>query len=268
MSNTPTPDPNIPSSTPPDALSSGTKGLASDVQLPKRMVKGAAEGVTIDEADIIAAPKPSTNEITSARAREITGSSSFGYIGQNLVNSDGIAVRGQYDPSNEAYSELARMPVAERLSFLNSLKSRGLYGSSSPSTTGFDSKDLTAMGEFLRFANAQGVTSDVAHSQLLTMFPSVGGGRAIRTTAKADIRSVFKNTTRQLLGRDLSPEEIEKFVRAYEGKEITEATGGVKAPSLSVAAEEAVQQQYGGEAQAMGMANLMDILDKKIKGLA
>ena len=265
MSNTPIPEP---AADAPNALTSGTKGLASDVQLPKRMVKGAAKGIEAKQEDIVDVATPSPNEITSARAREIAGPTSFGYIGQNLVNGDGIMVRGQYDPSNEAYSELAKMPVAERQSFLNSLQSRGLYGSSKPSTTGFDSKDLSAMGEFLRFANAQGVTADVAQSQLLTMFPASGSGKAIRTTAKTDIRAVFKNTTRQLLGRDLSPDEIEKFVRAYEGKEITEARGGVKAPSIANAAEAAVQQQYGGEAQAMGMANLMDIMDKKIKGLA
>lgn len=258
----------IPSPDAPDALTSGTKGLASDVQLPVRQAIPSAKNIELKPEDIVGVAMPSPNEITSARAREIAGPTAFGYVGQNLVSADGTITRGQYDPSNEAYSELAKMPVAERLSFLNSLQSRGLYGSSRPSTTGFDSKDLTAMGEFLRFANAQGVTADVAHSQLLTMFPAQGGGRAIRTTAKTDIRAVFKNTTRQLLGRDLSPDEIEKFVRAYEGKEITEATGGMKAPSIANAAEEAVQQQYSGEAQAMGMANLMDILDKKIKGLA
>jgi hypothetical protein len=262
------PDPNVPDTNPPDTFSSGSKGLASDVQLPVRTAKPSTKNIELNPEDIVGVAMPSTNEITSARAREIAGPTSFGYVGQNLVNSDGTITRGQYDPSNEAYSELARMPVAERLGFLNSLKSRGLYGSSSPSTTGFDSKDLTAMGEFLRFANAQGVTADVAQSQLLTMFPAVGSGRTIRTTAKADIRAVFQNTTRQLLGRDLSQDEIEKFVKAYEGKEITEGSSGVKAPSIANAAEETVQQQFGGEAQAMGMANLMDILDKKIKGLA
>jgi hypothetical protein len=259
-----------PSSTPPDALSSGTKGLASDVKLPVRQAKPSTKNVELNPEDIVGVAMPSPNEVTSARAREIAGPTSFGYIGQNLVGADGTITRGQYDPSNEAYSELARMTdPAVRLGFLNSLKSRGLYGSSKVSTTGFDTQDLDAMKQFLMFANSQGVTADVAHSQLLTMYPATGGGgTAIRTTAKADIRSVFKNTTRQLLGRDLSPDEIEKFVRAYEGKEITEARGGVKAPSIANAAEEAVQKQYGGEAEAMGMANLMDILDKKIKGLA
>jgi hypothetical protein len=260
------PDPNKP----PDTMSSGTKGLASDVKLKPRIAKPSAKNIELLPEDIVSVgPKVSTNEITSARAREFAGPTSFGYVGQNLVNADGTITRGQYDPSNEAYSELARMTdVGVRLSFLNSLKARGLYGSSKVSSTGFASEDLSAMTDFLRFANSQGVTADVAHSQLLTMFPATGTGKAIRTTAKADIRSIFKNATRQLLGRDLPPEVIEKFVSAYEGKEVTEATGGVKAPSIANAAQETVEQQYGGEANAMGMANLMDLMDKKIKGLA
>lgn len=255
------PDPSIPTDNPPDVFNTGTSGLAPDVKLPVRTAKPSTKNIELNPEDIVGVTMPTGG-------LQISGPTSFGYVGQNLVNSDGTITRGQYDPSGEAYSELAKMPIAERISFLNSLQSRGLYGSGRPSTTGFDSRDLSAMSEFLRFSNAQGVTADVAQSQLLTMFPAQGGGRAIRTTAKTDIRAVFKNTTRQLLGRDLSPTEIEKFVRAYEGKEISEGSGGVKAPTLSNAAEEAVQQQYGGEAQAMGMANLMDILDKKIKGLA
>ena len=260
------PDPNKP----PDTMSSGSKGLASDVKLQPRIAKPSPKNIELQPEDIVSVgPKVSTNEITSARAREFAGPTSFGYIGQNLVGADGTITRGQYDPSNEAYSELARMTdVSVRLSFLNSLKARGLYGSSKVSSTGFASEDLSAMTDFLRFANSQGVTAEVAHSQLLTMFPATGTGKAIRTTAKADIRSVFKNTTRQLLGRDLPPDEIEKFVRAYEGKEVSEATGGLKAPSIANAAQESVEQQYGGEANAMGMANLMDLMDKKIKGLA
>jgi hypothetical protein len=256
------PDPNIPTDNPPDVFNTGTKGLAPDVKLKVRTVKPSTKNIELNPEDIVGVTMPTGGP-------QISGPTSFGYVGQNLVNSDGTITRGQYDPSGEAYSELARMTdVSVRLSFLNSLKARGLYGSSRVSTTGFDSADLSAMGQFLRFANSQGVVAEVAHSQLLTMFPAQGGGRAIRTTAKTDIRAVFKNTTRQLLGRDLSPTEIEKFVKAYEGKEISEGSGGVKAPTLSNAAEEAVQQQYGDEAQAMGMANLMDILDKKIKGLA
>lgn len=257
-----------PSDTPPPAFSTGTSGLSPDVKLPVRQVKGATmEGFTPLPEDITGTTAVGTAETSSARAREIAGPTSFGYIGQSLVDANGIITRGQYDPSSEAYSELAKMDLAERQAFLNSLAARGLYGSGKPSPTGFDSKDFSAMGDFLRFANSQGVTSDVAYSQFLTTFKATGGKR-IRTTAKEDIRAVFKDATRKMLGRDVTNDEIEKFVRAYEGKEITEGQGGVQAPSLQTAAELQVEQQYGAEAGAVGMLSLFDILDKSIKGLA
>lgn len=250
-------------------LSAGTSGLDPNQKLKPREVKGVAmQGFTPGEGDIVSTTPVSTTETTSARAREIAGPTSFGYVGQNLVDSRGIITRGQYDPSKEAYSELAKMDLAERQAFLNSLAARGLYGSGKPSPTGFDSKDFSAMGDFLRFANSQGVTSDVAYSQFLTTFKATGGGKRIRTTAKEDIRAVFKDATRKMLGRDVTNDEIEKFVRAYEGKEITEGQGGVQAPSLQTAAEMQVEQQYGAEAGAVGMLSLFDILDKSIKGLA
>lgn len=258
-----------PSDTPPPAFSTGTSGLSPDVKLPVRQVKGATmEGFNPLPEDITGTTAVGTAETSSARAREIAGPTSFGYVGQSLVDANGIITRGQYDPASEAYSELAKMDLAERQAFLNSLAARGLYGSSKPSPTGFDSKDFSAMGDFLRFANAQGVTSDVAYSQFLTTFKATGGGKRIRTTAKEDIRSVFRSVTRQVLGRELPADAIEKFVKAYEGKEITEGQGGVKAPSLQTAAEVQVEQQYGAEADAVRMASLFDILDKSIKGLA
>ena len=258
-----------PSDTPPPAFSTGTSGLSPDVKLPARQVKGATmEGFNPLPEDITGTTAVGTAETSSARAREIAGPTSFGYIGQSLVDANGIITRGQYDPANEAYSELAKMDLAERQAFLNSLAARGLYGSSKPSPTGFDSKDFSAMGDFLRFANSQGVTSDVAYSQFLTTFKATGGGRRIRTTANEDIRAVFKDATRKMLGRDVTNDEIEKFVRAYEGKEITEGQGGVQAPSLQTAAEVQVEQQYGAESGAVGMLSLFDILDKSIKGLA
>ena len=258
-----------PSDTPPPAFSTGTSGLSPDVKLPVRQVKGASlEGFNPNPEDIVGTTSVPTADTTSSRLRQISGPTSFGYIGQSLVDSRGIITRGQYNPSSEAYSELAKMDLAERQAFLNSLAARGLYGTGRPSATGFDTKDFSAMGEFLRFANAQGVTSDVAYSQLLTTFKATGGGRRVRTTAKEDIRAVFKDATRKMLGRDVSNDEIEKFVKAYEGKEITEGTGGVKAPSLQTAAEVQVEQQYGAEAASVGMLSLFDILDKSIKGLA
>jgi hypothetical protein len=196
---------------------------------------------------------------------------SAGYIGQQLVNKSGAIARGQYDPDSEAVSELSRLSTTDRTDLQNKLASIGLYGKNGRASggTGFDGTDLSVMREFLNYANSKGLTIDAALPTLLSeVKPVVGTGKVIRTTAKQDIRSVLQKTTQEILGRSLSPNEIEKFVKTYERMEITEAMGGVRAPRLDVAAEQQVQQQFGPEAEAVRALGFLDILDRKIKGLA
>jgi hypothetical protein len=267
MSFTEQTDPNAPVTPPPaEAPVIAPKvsgGLAPDVQLPVRKVTVAPQQfTTIPEIDIVGGrfQGPPTNRNISA-----------GYIGQQLVNKSGAITRGQYDPDKEAVSELSRLSTTDRTDLQNKLASLGLYGKNGRASggTGFDSTDLSVMREFLNYANSKGLTVDAALPTLLSeVKPVVGTGRVIRTTAKQNIRSVLQETTQKILGRSLSPNEIEKFVKTYERMEITEATGGVRAPNLAVAAERQVQQQFGPEAQAVGALGLFDILDRKIKGQA
>jgi hypothetical protein len=248
----------------------GKNSLSGDGLNPVQVTVKPGQKVNVQESEITNVQKTplTTAESTSARVRESGSTITFGYTGNSLVDKNGAISRPQYDPNTEAYSYIAKMDTGERLSFLNKLYSRGLYNGSKPSTTGFASKDIGAVQDFMLYANSKRSTGDVALSILLAEVGSVGGGTAIRTTAKADIRSIFKDATRRMLGRDVPPGVIERFVKAYEGQEIVEAKGGVKAPSLQVAAEAQVEQQFGGEAKAIGMASLMDLMDKKIKGLA
>ena len=264
---TETTDPNAPVTPPPaEAPVIAPKvsgGLAPDIQLPVRKVTVTPQQfTTIPEIDIVGGrfQGPPTQRSISA-----------GYVGQQLVNKSGAIARGQYDPDAEAVSELSRLSTTDRTDLQNKLASLGLYGKNGRASggTGFDSTDLSVMREFLNYANSKGLTVDAALPTLLSeVKPVVGTGRVIRTTAKQDIRSVLQKTTQEILGRSLSPNEIEKFVKTYERMEITEAMGGVRAPNLAVAAEEQVQQQFGPEAQAVGALGLFDILDRKIKGQA
>lgn len=259
----------------PLVTTTSTNGLAADVKLPERQVSSSglmkgfdpvAEAGTIVNTTNIA---PSVS--TSARVRELPGATtSFGYVGQNLVNSQGVMVRPQYDASGEAYSELARLNTENRLGFLSTLATRGLYGKSGkPSATGFDSADLSAMSEFLRFANSQGVTTDVAYNQFLAQIKPVQGvGRVVRPDAKQDLDSAVDTVFRQFMARDATPEEKAAFRQMAFKQKSTEAYGGAKAPNIGVAAEAYASQQFGPEAQATSAASLFDILDKKVKGLA
>jgi hypothetical protein len=266
MSFTEQTDPNAPVTPPPAQAPiiapKVSGGLAPDVQLGVRQVTATQQQFTTMPEQFVGGrfQGPPTQRNISA-----------GYIGQQLVNKSGAIARGQYDPDSEAVSELSRLSTTDRTDLQNKLASLGLYGKNGRASggTGFDSTDLSVMREFLNYANSKGLTIDAALPTLLSeVKPVVGTGRVIRTTAKQDIRSVLQKTTQEILGRSLSPNEIEKFVKTYERMEITEAMGGVRAPRLDVAAEQQVQQQFGPEAQAVGALGLFDILDKKIKGQA
>lgn len=281
MSNNPVvPDPNdtaAPSDVAPSAFSTSTKGLAPDVKLPVRQVKTSGmlpgfDPVAAAQSGLITGTTPISPSVsTSSRIRETAPPASFGYIGQNLVNGQGVMVRPQYDASGEAYSELARIPdVGNRIGFLNSLASRGLYGKSGkPSTTGFESSDLSAMTDFLRFANSQGLTADVALGVFLAQIKPVQGlGKTVRPDAKQDLDSAVDTVFRQFMARDATPEEKAAFRQMAFKQKSTEAYGGAKAPNIAVAAQAYASNQFGPEAQATSAASLFDILDKKVKGLA
>jgi hypothetical protein len=266
MSSTEQTDPNTPVTPPPAQAPiiapEVSGGLAPDVRLGVRQVTATQQQFTTMPEQFVGGrfQGPPTQRNISA-----------GYVGQQLVNKSGAITRGQYDPASEAFSELSRLDTTDRTDLQNKLASIGLYGKNgrASSGTGFDSTDLSVMREFLNYANSKGLTVDAALPTLLSeVKPVVGTGRVIRTTAKQDIRSVLQKTTQEILGRSLSPNEIEKFVKTYERMEITEAMGGVRAPRLDVAAEQQVQQQFGPEAQAVGALGLFDILDRKIKGQA
>jgi hypothetical protein len=234
---------------PPPLTSSGSSNsLTPSVRLRPRKVTSVAEGVVA----------PTETEYTPQ-----------GYVGQGLVNSQGVLARTQYG-EDEAYSEIAKFGTpTERGIFLNRLATVGLYGNSKPGS-GFSNKDLSAMREALRYANAEGVTVDVAVN-LMAADPNVktkiAGSARVRTTPKQDLRAVFKQAAGSVLGRQLSDAEVEKFVRSYNQAEVVEAMGGAAAPSVQTAALQAVEAASPDEAAAMGALQLANIMDKKIKAL-
>jgi hypothetical protein len=271
MSFTEQTDPNAPVTPPPaEAPVIAPKvsgGIAPDVKLPGRSVfLTAPQLAEIKEEDILGGTVSDSGDAATRQRR------GFDVIfqGQKLLNKSGVLERGLYQ-DEEAESELARMTKADRDTFQNALASRGLYGKNGRPLggTGFGTEDISVTKEFMRYANDLGLTLEAALDKFLAeVKPYVAPRKVIRTTAKQDIRSVLQKTTQEILGRSLSPNEIEKFVKTYERMEITEAMGGVRAPNLAVAAEEQVQQQFGPEAQAVGALGLFDILDRKIKGQA
>ena len=253
------------SAAPPVDSKSG--GLPQGTQLGLRKIVVSPEVLTtLPEIDIVGGKIAGPPNVAVPALRRIEA----GYIGTKLVNKAGVPVRDQYQDS-EVETLLSLMTKTQRDEFQNNLASRGVYGKNGRPLggTGFAPEDISVMRQFKDYANSEGLTIEAALQKFLAETkPYVPPRKVIRTTAKQDIRSVLQKTTQEILGRSLSPNEIEKFVKTYERMEITEAMGGVRAPRLDVAAEQQVQQQFGPEAQATRALGFLDVLDKKIKGLA
>lgn len=194
------------------------------------------------------------------------------YGGRQLVNVNNNIVRDRYNPDDEAYPELARITSkAERDNLLQTLYDRGFYPSSTkPSATGFESRDLAAMSQLLRTSNEYGRTWDVARTMVVKDYPGGqgggGGGSGPRYTPRKDIRAVYKEVTRNLLGREPDDKDLDRFVKAYQGEEASAQAASQSATSLQTAAESAVETGYAGERQNVGFLQLAQTFEQMLRG--
>lgn len=251
-----------PSAVAPDLnIGSGGDVLQPGQRLQKRPVRGQA-------------PSLETLPTSEQQYFSLVGGVKM-YEGQYLVDADGMIARPQYNV-NEAYSQLAALgDAANRSAFLNRLYALGVYGKSKPTVTGFAQRDQRAMAEAMLYANANGVTLDVALTKMAAD-PNVkanmkalgisGAGR-VRTTPTQDLRAVFRQATGQVLGRQLSDAEIDKFIRSYNQAEVAEARGGAAAPSVQTAALQAAEAAAPDEAAAMGALQLTQLMENALKEL-
>ena len=192
----------------------------------------------------------------------------FIYTGPNLVDRNGMVSRNPYDRS-EAYAELSKLG-GFRGGILNRLYSLGAYGKMKPSQSGLEDRDINAMAELLATANAYGREWDVALDLAQIEFGKqrTSGGVRFRPTPKQDLRQVFRNVSSQVLGREMSDVEAEKFVRAYQQMERTEAYGGSRAPDVQLVAQEQIEGAVPEEASAVGALQLASAFDDFVKGMS
>lgn len=249
-----------------------TKGIQSGTLLPPRVITYVSpeSGITVNDNEIV--DPRSTQAYNTNRTLGIAlPKDAYGYRGRGLVNNSGVVVRDQYDENKDVLDVMASVGDATaRLGYARAFASRGLYGEKGkPSQSGLDDKDVAAWKDFIRYANFNGLTVEAALPKFLSEFkPVIPQQTRIRTTPRENIRAVFQESASRILGRPIPTSAIEKFVKAYEQQEIREGRGGAAAPSLQVAAEQAVEQQFGDVAQANSTLQLMDVLSSKLKGLA
>lgn len=249
-----------------------TRGIQPGTLLPARVVTNVTQesGITVNPNEVVD-PRASQAYNTNRSLGVAVPRDAFGYRGSGLVDKNGVVTRGQYDADKEVLDIMAGVGDAEtRLAYARAFASRGLYGEKGkPSQSGLEDKDVGAWKDFIRYANFNGLTVEAALPKFLSEFkPVVPQPVRIRTTPRENTRAVFQESVSRILGRAVPASAIEKFVRAYEQAEIREGRGGAAAPSIQVAAEQSIQQQFGDVAQANSTLQLMDVLSNKLKGLA
>lgn len=249
-----------------------TRGIQPGTLLPPRVITNISpeSGITVNPNEIVD-PRASQAYNTNRSLGVAMPRDAYGYRGSGLVDKNGVVTRGQYDEDKEVLDVIASVGDSEiRLQYARAFASRGLYGEKGkPSQSGIEDKDVNAWKDFIRYANFNGLTVEAALPKFLSEFkPVVPQPVRIRTTPRENTRAVFQESVSRILGRAVPASAIEKFVRAYEQAEIREGRGGAAAPSIQVAAEQSIQQQFGDVAQANSTLQLMDVLSNKIKGLA
>lgn len=189
------------------------------------------------------------------------------YTGPRLVNERGVVTRSQYDP-DEAYGLLASMKKAERMALQSELYSRGLYDGSRPSSSGFDSQDITAMKQYLLLANRYGVTAESLSSPALAYLRSEyqtverSGGPRVRVSSKEDINEVLRGESLRLLGRALTPAEVREAVSYVQQTQAQKQMVGQDVPALSTLTGMAVGEGRQREVQVQGAARAAAVLER------
>lgn len=128
----------------------------------------------------------------------------------------------------------------------------------------WDSTSQAAYKKVLAYANQQGLNAQQAMA-LLGSNPKLGATHTrapltIQETNPVDIMAVAQQSAQSLLGRNLSPNELEPFVKQYQSQEASaqkasykignpDGSGGVAvyAPTVAHAADDYYQKQFGDE---------------------
>ena len=249
----------VPSPPPPPTPDKGTFTLPQTYSFEKRKV--APSMVTKVGSDPLLDEKYFT---TSGR--------DLYYSGPKLVDEKGNIDRDAYGGSSEklyseAYQFLASISdVAERRAFLNDLYDRGLYGSSKPSKSMFDSADREAVGYYLLAMDRYGTTAKAGLGLFRQEYPGgqAGGGVRVKVTAREDVEKVLREESLKLLGRAMTPAEVRQAVQFVQGQQVERATAKMDIPSLGTQAELAVQQGRGTEVAVQGAARVAQVLERLI----
>lgn len=155
----------------------------------------------------------------------------------------------------------------ERNRITNILYTRGWYGDRKPQG-GFGDNDLDAMKGLLYYSNIKGRTWDeVLNTIEKAPFTTAGSGAAPSFSSKEDLSVIADKTALSTIGRKLTPEERDRFVKSYQGVQRADRPGGEQAPSADVFFQNRIENQYGAETDAYKYLTAISNVAKLLESL-
>jgi len=187
------------------------------------------------------------------------------YTGSYLVDGEGRVSRPQYDLQDDTYKIVYSIPSTRMSVIKQMMNSAGMYGEVQPRPNVVSKQDHAAFRTLLSEANRQGVTWDVALARVLRSGGTFthSGGNNWRDTTPEDPFDYLRQSMRQVLGRQLTTEDVDRMIGSLVG---TEAPGA-PAPSAPapVLPEQGVQEAPPVDERASGFVGAVDLFSEMLR---
>lgn len=202
------------------------------------------------------------------------------YDGPGLIDSNGNLLDrdGQpyfYNTDTDPGALYASLSPGKRAEVLQTLNDRGFYRSGKP---GDFASDLNALALGMEYANIFGISIDRAVNEIRANIPQQGGGGGAgatryRVSNPDDVKGVARQVSRDTIGREFTPEELDRFASSFRQQELQyqqaarNATVAVENPSAQTAAESFAQQIAPTEANAYKYLGYVNKFFNSVGGL-
>lgn len=201
------------------------------------------------------------------------------YTGPGIVDSKGNLIQeSYYDPDVDAGNLYASLSPDSLARLTDTLFRKGFYRSGEP---GDFISDKNAIANLYDYANIYGRDITWAVNNLRASVPDsaamsrVGSGaaRRYRKSSPDDLRIVANRVAQDTLGRELTADEQQRFIAAYQGQEIAAQRAAyssstfTEAPSADVAAQQFAQQAAPTEANAYKYLGYVNKLFNAVGGI-
>lgn len=187
------------------------------------------------------------------------------YTGSYLVDGEGRVARSQYDLQDDTYKIVYSIPSTRMSVIKQMMNSAGMYGEVQPRPNVVSKEDHAAFRTLLSEANRQGVTWDVALARVLRSGGTFthSGGNNWRDPTPEDPFDYLRQSMRQVLGRQLTTEDVDRMIGSLVGSEAPGAPAPV--PPAPVLPPQGAQEAPPVDERANGFVGAVDLFSEMLR---